>query len=90
MSRVVVMDPDELKLLVKEVICEALDDAGRSVDAPVLLAREQLASALQISLGTLAKLRREGLPVLQVGDSPRFDLQEVLAWLRARRAGGRR
>lgn len=88
MSRVVLLDPDELKSLVMASVCEALEGARGSAAPPALLDREQLAGALQISLGTLAKLRREGLPELIVGDSPRFDLGEVLAWLRDRRAAG--
>ncbi|MBK8994595.1 MAG: helix-turn-helix domain-containing protein [Myxococcales bacterium] len=85
MNRVVVLSPDELKALVMAGVCEALEGVRDTAARPALLDREQLASALQISLGTLAKLRRDGLPELAVGDSPRFDLEEVLAWLRARR-----
>jgi hypothetical protein len=33
---------------------------------------------------TLDKLRKEGLPTIMVIDSPRFDFEESIAWLKAR------
>lgn len=55
-----------------------------SPTAPALLTRKALASALSCSEKHIDRLRREGLPELRVGDSPRFELVEVLRWLRAR------
>lgn len=52
--------------------------------APALLDRRGLAAALGVSLSSVARLLREGLPRIMVGDSPRFELGAVLDWLRGR------
>ncbi len=51
---------------------------------PPLLDRDGCAKMLGICLRTLDGLRAEGLPELRVGDSPRFDADAVMHWLRAR------
>jgi hypothetical protein len=49
--------------------------------------RAGLAQALSCSVKTLDRLREEpGFPELMLLDSPRFELAEVLRWLRARNA----
>jgi hypothetical protein len=52
--------------------------------APTLLTRGGLAQALSCSEKHIDRLRHEGMPELRVGDSPRFEIAEVLRWLRAR------
>ena len=63
-------------------------------DASQLLDLQRLAEFLDVSESTADRLRREGLPALDVtptnGRRPkhrtwRFDRTEVLAWLRERR-----
>lgn len=67
-------------------IAERLAPASPVERPPVLLDRAGLARELCVSVGTLDRLRNEGMPELRVGDAPRFELSEVLAWLRARSA----
>lgn len=53
--------------------------------APALLDRAGLAKSLGTSLATVDRLRAEpGFPQLKLGDSPRFETERVVAWLRAR------
>lgn len=52
--------------------------------APALLTRDALAFELSISPSQLDRLRAQGLPTLRVAGMPRFELADVLAWLRAR------
>lgn len=50
-----------------------------------LLTAGQLCEALQISRGLLHTMRGEGLPVVNLGsESPRYELEEVVTWLKAR------
>jgi hypothetical protein len=53
---------------------------------PRLLDRRGLASMLGCCVDVVDRLRSEGLPELHVGDSPRFEPDAVLAWLREREA----
>lgn len=53
---------------------------------PELLDRRGLAQFLGVSLPTVDRLRAEGLPTLMVVESPRFERERVLAWLRAQGA----
>jgi len=71
---------------------EALAESMRDLDKreeperpeTVLLDRQRMARALDVSLPTLDRLRREGLPAVFIGDSPRFEIEAALAWLRNR------
>src|SRR5262245_12474803 len=56
-----------------------LTDGGQQLDD-----REQHARWLGVSLGTLDKLRRDGLPTLWVADSPRFERDATRGWLKQR------
>lgn len=49
-----------------------------------MLDRRGLAHALAVGVDTVDRLRRDGCPELTVGDSPRFELEQVIAWLRGR------
>lgn len=87
---VVVTSPEQLRELITLAVAEALE-AHQPVDAPKLLDRARLALALGVSLPTLDALRREpSFPELRVGDAPRFELDRVLTWLRARQTPGLR
>ncbi|MBI3458455.1 MAG: helix-turn-helix domain-containing protein [Candidatus Rokubacteria bacterium] len=48
-----------------------------------LLSTQDLADALRVSRSTLWRLRQDGLPVLRVRGTMRFDLTEVKGWLAA-------
>lgn len=71
----------ELASMVGQAVREAVREA-LGQDAPALLDREALALALGCSAGFVDKLRRQGMPHLRLGDSPRFELARCLAWLR--------
>lgn len=58
---------------------EALSDG---LPTPALLDREGLSIALGCSGGMVDKLRRRGMPHLRLGDSPRFELERCLEWIR--------
>ena len=77
-----------LRSLVAEVVDSALKEVlaadERGQCASWLLDREGLARAISTSTSTVDRLRREGLPVILVGDSPRFDTHEVVEWLKNR------
>jgi hypothetical protein len=49
-----------------------------------VLDRRGLADALGCGVDTVDRLRAEGLPELRVGDSPRFEIEAALEWLRRR------
>lgn len=51
---------------------------------PALLTRSQLARELGCCSKTVARLEGDGLPRVMLGDSPRYELAAVLAWLRQR------
>jgi hypothetical protein len=77
----VTLTVDELRLLVASAVAEAMASGAAP---PRLLDRERLGAALGCSTAMVDKLRRAGLPSVYVGDSPRFDIEDCLAWLRAR------
>ncbi|MBK8998073.1 MAG: hypothetical protein IPM35_20305 [Myxococcales bacterium] len=79
----VVLRADELAGIIRAAVAGALADA-QPATGPTLLDREGCARMLGVSLGTLDRLRREGMPELRVGDAPRYEADAVLAWLRER------
>lgn len=77
----------ELRDLVRDAALESIVEAATVADGapkPALLDRAGLARALSLGTSTVARLRREGMPTILVGDSPRFELEPCLAWLRGR------
>ncbi len=70
---------DELAAIVRAEVNAAL--AAQS-EAPSLLDQNALARELGVSARTVYTLRQQGLPVVWLLDSPRFDLAACLAWLR--------
>jgi len=84
LTQLLVVNRDELVAVVAEAVSAA---AHTAPDSPNLqtLTQAQLCKVLSISVPTLHRLRHEGLPYYRIGDSPRFDLTAVLAWLRARK-----
>lgn len=69
---------------VADRLLEQLAELTSAASAPALLDRRGLAQSLGVGVDTVDRLRREGMPTLMVGDSPRFELDAVLAWLRER------
>ena len=70
----------ELRRLVTDAALDAVAD--RAPTGPALLDRVGLARALDISPATVDRLRRQGCPMIRIGDSPRFELTACLEWLR--------
>lgn len=79
----VVLRADELAAVVRAAVADALSEHEPAA-APTLFDRDGCARLLGISVGTLDRLRREGLPRVRVGDVDRFEAAEVLTWLRER------
>ena len=63
------------------------NDAEAPPKAPALVDRAGTAAALGVSLATVDRLRLAGCPVIWVCGAPRFEIADVLAWLRSRPAG---
>lgn len=71
-----------LRAIVAAAVAEAM--AAHEPAGPRLLDRAGLAEALGCSLSSVARLVRDGCPCIRLGDSPRFELGEVVGWLRTR------
>lgn len=69
----------ELAGLVRQAVATALEKVA---PVPQLLDREGLSIVLGCSGGMVDKLRRRGMPHLRLGDSPRFELERCLEWIR--------
>lgn len=80
----VVVTPDQLADIVRSAVADVL--AEQCDDAPALLDRNGIAKALGCSPSSINRLRHEGLPHVLLGDSPRYELAQCLAWLREHRA----
>lgn len=76
---------EALRPVIREEIERALEEhaAGEPL-SPEMLTVEQICAVLQVSRATLHRLRREGLPTVMLGESPRFRKAHCLAWLEAR------
>ncbi len=70
----------ELGAFITEAVVRALE--ARAPGEPVLLDREALALRLGCSSSLVDKLRRRGMPTVRLGDSPRFELEQCLGWIR--------
>jgi hypothetical protein len=54
-------------------------------DGELLLSKQRLAKALEVSVATVDRLTREGMPIAaHVGDARRYDLDSCRSWLAAR------
>lgn len=71
----------ELQEMVRGAVSEALAERA---GGPVLLDRDALAARLGCGVGLVDKLRREGMPHVRLGDSPRFELERCLEFLRGK------
>lgn len=83
--RIITVTEEALATLVKQAVGQALSEHQGGETKPVLLDRERLAAALGCTASHVDTLRREGLPVVWLGQAPRFELQAVLDWLRGRK-----
>jgi hypothetical protein len=54
---------------------------------PALLDRNGLAKALGVSVATIERLVKSGLPFVKLVDSKRYILADAMEWLRSRKGG---
>lgn len=73
----------ELRELVRTAALQAVAEAVNAPQ-PALLDRSGIARALGVGTSSVDRFRREGMPCVHVGDSPRFEIEPCLAWLRGR------
>ncbi len=81
---VVTLTEGELSAIVRGAIEDALAEV-QPARSPALVDRAGLARALHASVTTVGRLARRGMPAVLVGDVPRYEVAEVIAWLRSRR-----
>lgn len=79
---VAVVTAEQLQTIVTNAVAAALASGAGVQPNSKLLGRDELARALACSPSTVGKLRRDGMPFIRVGDSPRYDLDECLTWIR--------
>lgn len=53
---------------------------------PNLITADQLASRLSVSVSTITRYRKSGMPTVSLGRNYRYDLAACLAWLKGRAA----
>jgi len=75
---------EAMRPVIREAISEALAELVSGEQAPTLVDRAGLAKALGTSLSTVSRLRADGAPTVMLGDSPRFRVDDVVDWLKAR------
>ena len=47
-----------------------------------LLNTKEIAAYLGVSLATIYRLREKGMPVIKIANSARYDVKEVMEWIR--------
>lgn len=67
------LDEAQLDLLADKI-------AARLKPPPTLVTKEELARALRVSMATVNRLCRAGMPRRHIGDMPRFELAECQEW----------
>lgn len=82
---VVVLSPSDLIQIIRdEIVPELLAASEASHPSPALLSRHQLAQELGVSVSTVDRLRGQGMPSVAILDARRFDIDDVLEWLKLR------
>ena len=72
-----------LESVAERAVAKALEALPRAApDRPPLKNQAELAQHLGCDVRTVFALRKKGCPHVFVGDSPRFDLDEVMVWLK--------
>lgn len=75
----IAVEPGELSALIAEAVQQATKET--KAPNPRALTVQQLQDTYAISVGTVKRLRKLGLPHYFIGDSPRFSLDEVHRWI---------
>lgn len=84
-TQIVVVTADQLMGIVRGAIEAAVAELRQDA-SPTLLDRSAIARQLGVGTSTLDRLRREGLPCILIGDSPRFEVASCIEWLRQHHA----
>lgn len=79
----VMLTQEQLAEMLDEAVIRATDLVRPSNDR-ALLDRNGLAISFGCSASLVDKLRREGMPCVMVGCSPRYELDACLEWLKGR------
>jgi hypothetical protein len=80
---IVTLTAGQLRALVLDVVQAAVDEVARPRPT-ALIDTQDLATELHVSEPTIRKMRDEGMPVIRIGETYRYELAAVLAWLRQR------
>ncbi len=81
---IVTLSIDQVVAAVVVAITPIVESLGEGRPPRKLLDSSELAQALGVSGPTIKKLVAQGLPHTMVGSCRRFDLDEVIGWLRER------
>lgn len=54
----------------------------------VLITKEHLCMLLKVSKRTVERLQAQGMPVVYIGDLPRYKYNDVIKWLEKQKKGG--
>jgi hypothetical protein len=78
---------DQLAAIVRGAVLEALAEkaAAAAAPAPRLLDRNGIAKAIGCSASQVDRLRQRGMPSERFGDSPRFELEACMTWIRGQK-----
>lgn len=71
---------ERLMFVIEDFLLNKLSD---STTKKILIDTEELAEQLSLSKSTIIKLRKEGLPIVKIGDSIRFNVDEVKKFIKA-------
>ncbi len=66
---------EQLTPIIKDIVAEHLSQSKTLCDT------NALCEELSLSKSTIIKLRKQGLPVIRIGESVRFNIQEVKQFL---------
>ena len=83
LGQLALLTPEEIRAIAKFAVAEYVEQSTPAANAPSLLDRAALGKALDASKSKIDRYRRAGMPCIMLGDSPRFDVAEVIGWLRA-------
>ncbi|HVU05223.1 MAG TPA: hypothetical protein VHE30_25920 [Polyangiaceae bacterium] len=79
----VILRADELRDLVSAELRAALDELPTRAEEPALYDRAGIAKKLCTSVANVDKLCNAGMPFSRLGDVKRFDLADVVAWVKS-------
>ena len=87
-NQLVVISVGDLMSLIKNTVQDVFIENQSNDVRPELLDRTEAARALGMSTGMLDQLRKNGMPCVRVGESPRFRVADCIAWLQRRSTEG--